>query len=122
MRNGKCKACELYTKYVDKYTCAADVCDKNWKLKMDGTCKPAATDCENDDNRVEKCSTLTKCFNPSTFQYDNSECKSQGEACARWSDGNKNEITGCILSEYCGTGGFFKGVNTNFKCPNGKEK
>ena len=118
MRNGKCKACEPFTKYVDQFTCAADVCAQNWKLEVDGTCKYTGTKCENDDNRVEKCSTLTKCYNPSTFQYDNSECKSANEACARWGVTS----TGCIHSNYCGTSGLFNGVNTNFKCPNGKEK
>ena len=65
---------------------------------------------------------MATCFNPTTFQYDNSECKSKSEACARWSGVRKNVITGCIRSEYCGTSALYKGDKTNFKCPNGIEK
>ena len=98
------------------------MCDKNSKLKSDGTCTPLEVDCEKDESRVEKCSTLSKCFNPLTSQYDNSECKSKKEACARWTDGNNKEITGCIGSSYCGTSALFKGVMRKFMCPNGSEK
>lgn len=104
----------------DQGTCSLSLSD----LPVDATLCPASKrNSLTDLNRQKDCSPkLTQsCYDSTTYQFANSKCPS-GNSCARWIETGPNGasfyLDGCLLTQYCGTTGNYKGRTVQFDCPN----
>jgi len=76
-----------------------------------------------DPNRQKDCSPALgqSCYDSTTYRFANSKCPA-GNACARWIEtsptGGSFYLDGCLLAQYCGTSGRYKGRMVQFDCPN----
>ena len=50
--------------------------------------------------RLQRCSSLTDCYDESQNLYDNEKCESQWESCAKFKVDDEVKST-CILTKYC---------------------
>lgn len=109
-----------FTAIADQGTCALSLSD----VPTDPTskCPASKRDSTTDPSRQEDCSPAldTPCYD-SSGQYANSKCPS-GNSCARWvvtrPNGGGFYLDGCLLTQYCGTTGNYRGKPVKFDCPN----
>jgi len=79
-----------------------------------------------DPNRQKDCSPqlTTSCYDSTTYQFSNAKCPADS-SCARWietgANGGAFYLDGCLLTEYCGSTGNYKGRTVQFDCPNPRQ-
>ena len=100
---------------------------RTMKVPSGAKCTLDEEDNWNETNRIEKCSSMKKCYDDKTLKYDNDKC-AKDEECASWMTSFKQKVTGCILKKYCWVNGFYtahspdkkttKNDKVFYKCPN----
>lgn len=105
----------------DKGTCTLSLSDLT-PVSPAGRCPASKRDSTTDTSRQEDCSPKlsTPCYD-SRGQYANSKCPT-GNSCARWvvtrANGGGFYLDGCLLTQYCGSVGLYKGKQVKYECPN----
>jgi hypothetical protein len=104
----------------DTGTCSLSLSDLVADVSL---CPASKRDSTTDMNRQKDCSPkLTQsCYDSTTYRFANSNCPT-GNSCARWIETGPNGasfyLDGCLLTQYCGTTGNYKGRTVRFDCPN----
>lgn len=73
----------------------------------------------NDTERYTTCSSLDTCYNFDVYKYDNSLCSNPYESCG--SILADQELEGCILTQWCETESFYRGMDAVYNCPDGNK-
>ena len=86
---------------------------------------PTCTEAEQNDDgnldRVQTCSTLTKCNDADTETYLNAKCNAE-ESCGNWAGLTDPDLGKCIRSDYCDVVANADGVSdVEYECPAGKK-
>lgn len=104
----------------DQGTCSLSLSDL---AQTPSLCPASKRDSRTDPSRQQDCSPKLSqsCYDSTTYRFANSKCPS-GNSCARWIETGANGasfyLDGCLLTQYCGTTGNYKGRTVQFDCPN----
>jgi hypothetical protein len=105
----------------DAGTCSLSLSDL--AKETSSLCPASKKNSQTDPNRQKDCSPkLTQtCYDSTTYTFSNAKCPADS-SCARWIEtaptGGAFYLDGCLLSQYCGSTGNYKGRTVQFECPN----
>jgi hypothetical protein len=109
-----------FTSRDDQGTCSLSLADLPAEASL---CPASKRNSLTDLNRQNDCSPKLdqSCYDSTTYRFANNKCPS-GNSCARWIETGPNGgsfyLDGCLLTQYCGTTGYYKGRTVQFDCPN----
>jgi hypothetical protein len=108
-----------FSSRTDTGTCSLSLADLDPGTSL---CPASKKNSLTDPNRQKDCSPRLdqSCYDSTTYRFASEKCPS-GNSCARWIETGPNGgsfyLDGCLLSQYCGTRGLYKGKTVLFDCP-----